>query len=198
MEKKCIIAGFICCMALGLTYSSNVMGQVAPVAANAVVKFINDQLGGIQGHPLVLHTCLQAVAGDGQKCGQQMANDSDVKALVIPLLLLDNQAFYTRSIRPLLEKIEQELNHKVFGFRSPVYCEFNADAILRGDPLQQATVANIGIQNGSVTRNEQRDWLNLPPLEGLDAPLTPLNMNPAGGMPDANPSADPTADGNGD
>ena len=36
MEKKCIIAGFICCMALGLTYSSNVMGQVAPVAANAV------------------------------------------------------------------------------------------------------------------------------------------------------------------
>lgn len=91
----------------------------------------------------------------------------------------DNQALYTRSIRPLLEKIELELNHKVFGVSSPVYAEFDVGALLRGDPLQQAEVANVGIQNGSITRNEQRGWLNLPKKPGLDEPLTPANLQPA-------------------
>jgi HK97 family phage portal protein len=90
----------------------------------------------------------------------------------------DNQALYTRSIRPLLEKIELELNHKVFGIDADEYAEFQPEAMLRGDPLQQATVANIGIQNGSVTRNEQRAWLNLPAKPGADELLTPLNMAP--------------------
>ena len=76
----------------------------------------------------------------------------------------DNQALYTRSVRPLLEKIELELNWKVHGRKASTYSEFQVEALLRGDPLQQATVANIGIQNGSVTRNEQRGWLNLPAL----------------------------------
>lgn len=96
----------------------------------------------------------------------------------------DNQALYTRSIRPLLEKIELEVNHKVFGVASPVYAEFQVEALLRGDPEQQATVANIGIQNGSVTRNEQRGWLNLPKKPGLDEPLVPQNMAPAGEQDD--------------
>jgi HK97 family phage portal protein len=99
----------------------------------------------------------------------------------------DNQALYTRSIRPLLEKVELELNHKVFGVGSEVYAEFQVEALLRGDPLQQATVANIGIQNGSITRNEQRGWLNLPKLDGLDTPLAPVNLAPAGTPADANP-----------
>jgi branched-chain amino acid transport system substrate-binding protein len=66
----------------------------AEVAADATVTFINQQLGGIQGHPLELHKCLAAAPTDSQKCGQQMANDPDVKAIIVPLMLLNNQAFY--------------------------------------------------------------------------------------------------------
>ncbi len=88
----------------------------------------------------------------------------------------DNAAFYQDSLRPLLEKIELEFNAKIFGVQSPVYCQFDTNAILRGDPNEQATVANIGIQNGTVTRNEQRSWLDLPKLPGLDEPMVPLNM----------------------
>ncbi|PSL44697.1 uncharacterized protein DUF1080 [Chitinophaga niastensis] len=36
MNRKCIIAGLICCMGLGMANSSNVMGQVAAIKADAV------------------------------------------------------------------------------------------------------------------------------------------------------------------
>lgn len=105
-------------------------------------------------------------------------------------LSADNQAFYQRTLRPLLGKIEQELNWKVFGRGSDHYAEFLTEAILRGDPMTQATVANVGIQNGTITRNEQRGWLNLPKLSGLDVPLYPQNMAPA-------PTEDEPTDANG-
>lgn len=107
-------------------------------------------------------------------------------------LSADNQALYQRSIRPLLEKVELELNHKVFGVESDAYAEFEVEAILRGDPREQAEVANIGILNGSIARNEQRAWLNLPKRPHLDAPLVPVNMAPAGVKPDA-PAPPPAA-----
>ncbi len=66
----------------------------ATAAVNATVSFINAQLGGIDGHPLVVHQCLAAGTTDVQGCGTQMANDSAVKSLIVPLLLLNNQAFY--------------------------------------------------------------------------------------------------------
>ncbi len=105
----------------------------------------------------------------------------------------DNQAFYQDSLRPLLEKIELEFNAKIFGVRNSVYCQFDVNAILRGDPQQQASVANIGIQNGTITRNEQRGWLDLPPLPGLDAPLTPLNMSSSTDPKQLAGQADPSA-----
>jgi HK97 family phage portal protein len=88
----------------------------------------------------------------------------------------DNVAIYQRSVRPLLDLIELELNWKVHGRGSEVYSEFLTEAILRGDPVQQAQVANTGIMNGSVLRSEQRGWLNLPAVAGLDRPLYPANM----------------------
>jgi branched-chain amino acid transport system substrate-binding protein len=75
------------------------------VGANAVVSFVNDQLGGIQGHPLVLRTCFGASPADSAICGTKMANDAAVKAIVIPLFLLDDQALYApiASKKPLLD-----------------------------------------------------------------------------------------------
>jgi HK97 family phage portal protein len=108
----------------------------------------------------------------------------------------DNQALYTRSMRPILEKIELEINHKVFGVDAAEYAEFEVEAMLRGDPMQQATVANIGIQNGSITPNEQRGWLNLPKLPGLDQPRVQLNTAPA--TPPKEPPDDDAEEEDGD
>jgi branched-chain amino acid transport system substrate-binding protein len=66
----------------------------ATTAFDATLTFVNEQLGGIAGHPVQGRKCLAAGPEDVLKCGTQMANDADVKALVIPLLLLNNEAFY--------------------------------------------------------------------------------------------------------
>ena len=63
-------------------------------AMQATVDFINKDLGGIDGHPLVAHTCFATAASDSLKCGEQMANDGAVKAIVSAEFELDNQAFY--------------------------------------------------------------------------------------------------------
>lgn len=93
-------------------------------------------------------------------------------------LAADNAAFYQRSVRPILDKVELEINAKLFGIEGGTYAEFLVDAILRGDPLQQQSIFNGYVQAGIVTRAEVRDWLNLPPIAGLDTPLYPLNQGP--------------------
>jgi len=54
---------------------------------------------------------------------------------------------------------------------------------MRGDNKSRADFYQRGTQAGWLTRNEARKLENLPPLDGLDEPLTPLNMttgNPSG------------------
>ena len=63
-------------------------------AMQAAVDFVNKDLGGIGGHPLVAHSCFGAVASDSLKCGEQMANDGAVKAVTSSEFELDDQAFF--------------------------------------------------------------------------------------------------------
>jgi branched-chain amino acid transport system substrate-binding protein len=47
------------------------------------VKFINEQAGGIGGHPIELVKCyIAATEEDGQQCGQELANDPDIVAVI--------------------------------------------------------------------------------------------------------------------
>lgn len=46
------------------------------VAADATVKYINEQLNGVDGHPIVLDKCVtDGTAATSQKCAQQMVAD---------------------------------------------------------------------------------------------------------------------------
>ena len=62
-------------------------------AAQAAVKYVNTELGGIGGHPLALHTCFIAQAEEeGQKCGQQMRNDKSISTVVLGAIAFGNQS----------------------------------------------------------------------------------------------------------
>ena len=51
--------------------------------AEIAVKFINEQAGGIGGHPLELVKCyIASTEEEGQQCGQQFANDESIVAVV--------------------------------------------------------------------------------------------------------------------
>jgi branched-chain amino acid transport system substrate-binding protein len=65
------------------------------VAAEAAVKFVNENLGGVGGHPIALKKCL--VAGNeeqGQSCAQQFINDKRVKTIVEDSQVVGAQSFH--------------------------------------------------------------------------------------------------------
>ena len=58
------------------SYPENTQG------ADLAVKYINNDLGGIKGHPINLVKCFVSTEEDGQKCGTQMLNDPSIKLVV--------------------------------------------------------------------------------------------------------------------
>ncbi|MQA85642.1 MAG: ABC transporter substrate-binding protein [Streptosporangiales bacterium] len=54
----------------------------ATQGAESAVRYVNAELGGIDGHPLELHTCfIKQAEEEGQKCGQQLLNDREVSVI---------------------------------------------------------------------------------------------------------------------
>jgi branched-chain amino acid transport system substrate-binding protein len=68
-------------------------GPGATKGAELAVKYINAELGGIDGHPVKLHTCFVSTAEEqGQVCGQQMVNDDDVSVVTVGAVALGSQS----------------------------------------------------------------------------------------------------------
>src|SRR6478752_2505053 len=62
---------------------------------NAAVKFINEEAGGIGGHPLEVQTCYIAnTEEEGQQCGQQFANDDSIVAIETGPTFIGTESFY--------------------------------------------------------------------------------------------------------
>lgn len=81
------------------------------------------------------------------------------------------------SILPWLTRIEMELDVKFFGKDYPdLYVKFNERMLLRGDLDSKRNYYSTMVYTGAMTRNEVRALEDLNPLEGLDEPLTPVNM----------------------
>jgi HK97 family phage portal protein len=76
---------------------------------------------------------------------------------------------------------EQALNLSLMSSeaRTRFYFEFNIDALLRGDFKTRTEGYALMIQWGLASPNEIRRLMNLPPVDGGDERITPLNMVPA-------------------
>lgn len=85
------------------------------------------------------------------------------------------------SVLPRVVKIEQELNYKLFNSKEQgtYYIKFNINALLRGDLQSKAAYYTSMVYAGIYTRNEIRELEDINPLEGLDEPLQPVNMQAA-------------------
>ncbi len=76
-----------------------------------------------------------------------------------------------------LERIEQEMNAKLFGPRSRNFIEFNVDGLLRGDWKSRAEALSAKVQTAQLTPNEARDIENRPRSTQPEADV--LHMNSA-------------------
>jgi HK97 family phage portal protein len=89
--------------------------------------------------------------------------------------------FVVYYMRPKFVVWEQALNQALMSdrMRDRFYFEFDADGLLRGDFKTRMEGYALQIQWGLATRNEIRELMNRPRIEGGDDALTPLNMVPA-------------------
>ncbi|MGW3106235.1 ABC transporter substrate-binding protein [Streptomyces sp. NPDC001100] len=65
----------------------------ATLGARAAVKYVNEKLGGIDGHPLELSTCYVVDSEqEGNSCGLKMTNDNDIKTVLVGTLINGGQS----------------------------------------------------------------------------------------------------------
>lgn len=73
----------------------------ASAGAKSAVKFINEQLGGIDGRPVKLKTCALLAEEDGQKCGAEFVADKEVQAVILGISGVGNASLY-KTVLPTL------------------------------------------------------------------------------------------------
>jgi HK97 family phage portal protein len=86
---------------------------------------------------------------------------------------------YTDVLGPTFQSIQQDLNHQLlpdFPDSDDLYCEFNIGEKLKGSFEEQAQFAQASVGGPWVTRNEQRARFNLPPVDGGNELIVPLNV----------------------
>jgi branched-chain amino acid transport system substrate-binding protein len=72
------------------------IGPLATVGAETAVKYINAQLGGVDGHPLKLVTCFIAnTDAEGTTCGQQFAANKNIDVIATGGVAIGIQPFFT-------------------------------------------------------------------------------------------------------
>jgi HK97 family phage portal protein len=93
-------------------------------------------------------------------------------------------SYVKHSIQPWVKRIEQTIQRDLIApSDTGLYAKHDLDALLRADLQTRYNAHKVGIEAGFLTRNEAREIEDLPALEGLDTPLSPLNMgtgNPTG------------------
>ena len=92
------------------------------------------------------------------------------------------QAFLTFTMDQWLVRVEQAAGLHLTPRGQ--FCEYVRGGFLRADTATRFQTYAQAVQFGILTRNEARALENLPPLDGLDEPLTPANL---GGAPNEQP-----------
>jgi HK97 family phage portal protein len=99
----------------------------------------------------------------------------------------------TCRLRPDAVRWEQALNRALVVRDDRFFLEHSFDSLMRGDSAARSTFYHNAITDGWLTRNEVRSMENRNPIDGLDDPLTPLNMGgvtPGGATPGGTPADD--------
>lgn len=92
-----------------------------------------------------------------------------------------NISFLTDTVQPMLEKIELELETKLFPGDPSVDIRFDVNQLLRADKRNLAAYFSTLYQIGAINSNEIRREIDLPPIPGGDRNYVQVNLTPLDG-----------------
>jgi HK97 family phage portal protein len=93
------------------------------------------------------------------------------------------RALYADCLGPTLQMIQQRINSfllPMLGADPDTYVEFDLTEKLKGSFEERASILQASVGGPWMTRNEARADNNLPPVEGGDQLITPLNVTEGG------------------
>lgn len=93
-------------------------------------------------------------------------------------------AHVVHSLSPWYERLEQDIDVNLLGERDAkagYYAKFIEEGLLRGALKDTSEFLTKLTTAGIMTRNEARAKLDMNPIDGLDEPLTPMNMDQGAG-----------------
>ena len=100
------------------------------------------------------------------------------------------RALYTECLGPTIQMLQQRINVFLLpklGATPETYVEVDLEEKLKGSFEERASILQTSVGAPWLTRNEARADMNLPPKEGGDDLITPLNVETSG---QANPGND--------
>jgi branched-chain amino acid transport system substrate-binding protein len=84
------------------------VGPGSTAGADLAVKYLNEKLGGIDGHPVKLYKCFISTSEEqGQTCGQKMVNNKDVHAIGVGAVAVGDQSLVAtvNGAKPLVDSV---------------------------------------------------------------------------------------------
>lgn len=93
------------------------------------------------------------------------------------------RALYAECLGPVLQMLQQRINAfllPMIGADRDIYCEFDLTEKLKGSFEERASILQSAVGGPWLTRNEARADNNLPPIEGGDELIVPLNVTEGG------------------
>lgn len=89
------------------------------------------------------------------------------------------RALYAECLGPMLQMVQQRINSfllPMIGADPDIYVEFDLTEKLKGSFEERASILQASVGGPWLTRNEARADNNLPPVEGGDELIVPLNV----------------------
>jgi HK97 family phage portal protein len=133
--------------------------------------FTPQDANDLEGRRLTAIECAAAWHIAPELVGAQQGNYSNVREY--------RQMLYRDSLGPYIWPIEQALNAQLvpeLARGRSIYVEANIESKLRGSFEEQAQIMQSAVGAPWTTRNEARARMNMPPIEGGDDIVTPLNV----------------------
>ena len=99
--------------------------------------------------------------------------------------------FLTHTIQPYLDEWEDAIRYSLIPRTSDINVDHDTSALVKMDSAAKGSYLSTLVQNGLMTRNEARQKLHLPEIEGANELTVQVNLTPLDGLGE---SIDPSED----